>query len=204
MDFGQLCADVMVLSGRPDLINDTQLAVRTATLKFHMIDFWKRDLIEKSILLNASASQFQVDTLQLERFRKLKYIQPLSSDGLTPVDVKLKEVEPDNIFDQFSARKSDVYYLAGTNLNIKTANGYSGFIIGWYRYPLVMPSNYNSWIADFYPSIITEEAAGRLMYAIGNVDEANKFVDPIKGSIYMPGTGHLAILRANELEATAR
>jgi len=203
-DFGQLCKDVMTKTNRPDLVDDIQLAVRQATTKYHLSEFWKRDIVEKSMIFDAVSTQFQLGTENLERFRKLAYIIPLDNDGVTPIaGVKITEITPDNIFDQFNAKRVNVFYLAGSNLNIRTKVGYIGFLMGWYQYPLVFPTNYKSWIADIYPPIIVDEATGQTFLSLGQVDEANKYLDPIKGTIWGP-RGHFMTLMANEIEGMAR
>ena len=49
-----LCADVYTITNRPDLINETKLAVKAATLKMHQSDYYYRDLLEQGITFDTS------------------------------------------------------------------------------------------------------------------------------------------------------
>lgn len=213
MNFGELCQAVFVITGRPDLLADTQLAIQKATLKFHMVDFWKRDRSEK-ILTFIAASAVQVDiSVQFERFRKFGTLAPFDPvnglvlqciDQATGNPRSLREIDPERLFDQYGVNRLDTFYMSGSSLNIRFNSGQTGLYASWYKYPLVAPNNYNSWIADMYFPIIVEQAAGEILIAIGQVEDANRFLDPLKGTIYNPLHGHLTVLRTNELEALAR
>lgn len=205
MNFGELCQQVAVNTNRPDLLAETQQHVRKATLKFHMIDFWMRDQYERLITFSAFSSVFAIDIpTTFERWRKFGYIRPVDTSTNTPKNKFIKTTEPGNIFDEFSRLKTDVGYVAGNQFNVRTADSEAAFLCSWFQYPVVDVNNYGSWIADMYPDIIIDEATGRLLHIIGQVDEGNKFVDPQKGTVYHPETGHLHVLRINEIEPFAR
>jgi hypothetical protein len=201
----ELCADVFTLTNRPDLVSETQLALRHATQKMHLLDFWSRDRAERQLSFATAAMNFSASIpSNFENWRKFAYVRPFDPDTLTPKDRYINEIAPDKLFDEFNRNKTDVYYVAGTLLNMKTRDSESAFLFGWYKYPNTTVAGYASWIADMYPAIIVEEAAGRILHVIGMVEEGNKFVDPRIGSVYHPITGHLQALRVNELEASAR
>lgn len=44
-----LVSDVYTLTNRPDLVAETALAVKKATLKMHHVDFFARDIWESGI-----------------------------------------------------------------------------------------------------------------------------------------------------------
>lgn len=191
MTLGEMCALVMTGTGRPDLIADTQLAVRRATLWYHGYENWFRDLREKQFNFAETGYQFQINIAnQLNRFKQIRYIRyydPLA--GM--VGDYVKPCEPDNLFDEFRAQKTDIYYVAGSVLNIKSGSPQSALIIGWYEMPDII--NYQSWIADLYPFAIVDHAIGTVKYQVGEVEEANKFLDPVKGLV---ATLHIPTLRA--------
>jgi hypothetical protein len=199
MNFGQLCDQVAVITNRPDLVAETQLAVRRSTLYLHGIDTFFRDLAEKRLTFDATSSQFSVDILKnFTGLRKLRYIKAFDvTTGVIKRDIKV--IQPDNLWDEFGRYKSDVYYVAGNNLNMKTSEAESSFLIGYYTMPNVTDAFY-SWIADIYPYAIIEDAAGRILHMIGQIDEGNKFVDPQKGSVK---TTHIPWLIANGLSPEA-
>lgn len=200
MDVGQLCEAVQVLTARPDLVSETQLAVRSATLFFHLKDFWMRDRIEKLLPFNATLTNFQVDLpANFTNWRKFSYIRKWDGSVGEPGDY-IKQMDPTAMFDEFAAKKTNVYYVSGTKLNMKTSEGQSAFLVGWYTYPNVT-DQFNSWIADMLPYAIIDMAAGDILNKIGQVDEANKLIDPQKGKVF---TQWIPTIYTNELEAEAR
>lgn len=212
MNLGELCQEVFTITNRPELVNETQLALRRATLKFHMIDFWKRDRFEKTLTF-AAASAVQIDlAANFERwraFRTLAPFDPVSGKILPCYDKNgdsrsLNEIDPEKLFDNYSMDRNDVFYVSGSSLNIRFASGQTGLYAAWYKYPLVAVTNYSSWIADIYPYILIEEAAGHILTMLGQVEDGARFTDPAKGSVYNPLNGHLAILRTNAIEAQVR
>ena len=53
--FSDLLSDVYAVTNRPDLVADTKLAVRTATLKAHRSDFYPKDLFETGLTFSTPA-----------------------------------------------------------------------------------------------------------------------------------------------------
>lgn len=201
MNFGQLCNEVMTITGRPDLAADTQLAVRRATLYLHGIDTWFRDFAEKRVAFDAVSYNFSINiTREFTNFRKLRYIKPFdTTTGTVKKDRDIKFMSPDNLWDEFSQDKKDIYYIAGINLNIRAKETENGFLVGYYTMPNVMDAFY-SWIAELYPYAIVDEAAGHMLRIIGLVDEGNKYVDAQKGTV---ATIHIPWLRANGITPEA-
>lgn len=195
MNFGELCQEVMVLTNRPDLVADTQSAVRNATLFLHGMDFWMRDLTERQVVYPASGNQFQFDIPGLFKgWRKFKYIRTWDPVTQTPGRY-IKFCEPDKVFDAFDCKKTDIYYVAGRVANILTSCAESAFLVGWYQMPDVMGS-YASWIADILPYAIVEQATGKLLCTIGQVDEGNKFIHPVSGSVTLQ---QIPLIRTNDV-----
>jgi len=53
--FAELVADVYIATNRPDLVTQTALAVKVATLKAHQTDFYPKDIFETGIQWNPVA-----------------------------------------------------------------------------------------------------------------------------------------------------
>lgn len=195
MNFGELCQEVITLTGRPDLAADTQLQVRNATTYFHLMDFWQRDLVERQVTFPAAGNQFQFDIPTLfSNWRRFDYIRKWDPVSQCAGDY-IKLAAPAHLFDQFKDKKTDIYYTAGTKANVLSSDSQSAFLVGWYTFPDVI-QNYQSWIADMIPYAIVEQAAGKIMVVIGKVDEGNKLIDPVKGSV---ATTQLPLIRANAI-----
>src|SRR4051812_5601790 len=111
--FSNIVADVYTLTARPDLVAETSLAVRNATLKAHRLEKWKRDIQELSVLIPTNTQavvQLDIPTY-FARWRQFKYIRPVDALTLSPFSKFLTVLEPDGIFDEYLAEKTDVYYI---------------------------------------------------------------------------------------------
>jgi hypothetical protein len=205
MNLGELCADVYVLTNRNDLVSETQLAIRAAARKFHLWDFWMRDLQERVLAFDASGQNFSFDIpSNFQNWRKFSYIRPVDPISGVPFDRYINPVSADKVFDEFGRNKTDVFYVAGTKMNMKTSDSQQTFLFGWYTIPNLSTMNFSSWLADLYPELLIYEAAGYILQIIGQVEAANKIIDPQKGIIYNPLNGMLKVLQTNELEPLAR
>jgi len=71
-----LISDVYILTNRPDLVAETELAVKKATLKLHHVDFFKKDLFETGITWNPVAYIQSLEYKNIHpRWRKLDYLR---------------------------------------------------------------------------------------------------------------------------------
>src|SRR3954471_21770445 len=95
--FAELVADVYTITNRSDLVTETELAVKSATLQLHRSDFFYKDLLETAIQYTTSDYLQAVDYRTLfPRYRALKYLRKFdgTSEGvgmffpiLTPEEV---------------------------------------------------------------------------------------------------------------------
>lgn len=198
--FAQLCADVITKTGRPELIAETQLAVRTATKFLHLRELYLRDSQEDLFTFTNPDFIFQFDTAQFERYRKIRYIKKydLVQQATKETDAdKISECGADNLFDRYNNRKTNIFYVAGNSLNLRSSTQESAFIISWYKYPTVDPNNYNSWIAELYDPAIIDYATAEVFEAIGRQDDANR----LKQMVLQV---HVPVIQTNDIEATGR
>lgn len=171
--------EVYTLTKRPDLANETKLAVKAATLKVHQVSFWERDIVENGIVFSTPAFIQSLEYLTLiPLYRAAKYFRkwdpvtgvPIPGDAGT-FDVKT----PDSLIDGYGADLDDVYYLAGANINFRSSTEFQYILAGYYVNPDVGDDTYNSWIAVANMYSIVFEAA-RVIWGtiIGNDSEAGK------------------------------
>jgi hypothetical protein len=178
--FGQLVADVITETNRPELADsgEIQLAVRSATQFWHLKDFWLKDSFEELFTFPAASYLFQLDTGEnFERFRKIRYIKKYDVAAQTTREGdsdKITETDPVSLFDRYGSAKLNKYYLAGTNLNLKLSTQESALIVSWFKYPSTSPEAYASWIADMYPAAIVNSAAAKIQRSIGSTEDANR------------------------------
>lgn len=164
-----LIADVYTLTNRPDLVGETLLAVKSATLKAHHSDFFPKDLQEEGVQFGFSLTQQTLEYKTLvPRWRSLSYLRKF--DYSTPPGTPGKFLEiltPTNVLDSYSVNKEDVCYLAGLELNIRTREAQQYFLLGCYVHPNLVTETYSSWIADEHPYAIIYEAAATVFKTIG-------------------------------------
>lgn len=169
-----LTADVISLTNRPDLVGETSLAIRAATLKAHHSDYFYKDLFETGIQFDFSLAQQSLEyKTVIPRWRAAAYLRPYDASVSPGVPKKeLTLITPDNIFDSYAVTKEDVFYVAGLELQIRTLAAWQYFLLGCYVNPDVTATGYNSWIADEHPFAIVYEAAAIVFKSIG-YDEMN-------------------------------
>jgi hypothetical protein len=175
---------VYTLTNRPDLVGETALAVRQATLSAHRSDYYPRDLTELSIAVTPLAI-FQLDIpTYFPNWRNFSYIRPYDLATLSASSFLLSPLAPDAIFDEYLVEKVNVYYVGGNNLNIKLAAASGGFLVGYYRNPVLTPdASYESWVAREHPAIIILDAAIKVFGMIGYEEAAGR----LRRLLYEPG-----------------
>jgi len=175
--FATLLANVYTLTNRPDLVNETTLAVQNATLKCHRSDYYYKDILEVAVACDFALTNqsIQYKTL-IPQWRSSKYIR-VYDYSIPPgaPSTWLTKIEPENVLDDYNNDKYDVYYIAGANINIQTAAAAQYFLIGCYIYPYVDTVRFSSWIADEHPEAIMYEAASIVFKAIGYDEQSDKF-----------------------------
>lgn len=214
-NFAALMNAVFVETNRPDYISETAQAVFSSTLKMHGLEFFGKDIAEAPIVFDSSSYIQSLDLTVLPFFRAVAYIRKnnpslyasyeANPTNLPPlfqgIDGKLysmsqarailKEISADDIFDEFSAEKVDVWYSAGGSAKIRSSTALKWGLIGWYAWPnldisnvnldqwLTTPSNcsplFNSWIASEFPYAIIYDAASTIFQKQGQLDSARKY-----------------------------
>jgi hypothetical protein len=168
--FTALLADIYTITDRADLVSETTLAVRTATLKLHQSDFYPRDLVESKVQFN-TADYFQALAYKalFPQMRKLEYMRKYESGAPTGF---LDVVTPTNVLDSYGIAKEDICYLAGEVIQIRSSTAFTDVLIGFYQNPTTAPDTYASWIDDLYHFAIVTEAAASVFKMIGKDEEA--------------------------------
>ena len=179
--FASIVADVMALTNRPDLVNETNLAVRAATLKAHQKDDWIRDLQEDSIEFTTANyyQTFEYKTV-FPLWRKPSYIRNYDNTANTGGPGKfLTYITPDKVIDGYGYNRLDVFYVAGSNIQIRTKCENQFFLLGYYANPDVTPLGFSSWIADEFPFAITYEAVAIIFKTVGLDEQVAVYRDMV-------------------------
>jgi hypothetical protein len=164
--FASIVSDVMTLTNRPDLVNETNLAVKAATLKAHQFDDWIKDFTEASIQFSTADYYQTLDYKQIfPLWRKPRYIRCSDSSGAQ--GTILDYIIPEKVIDAYGANRVNVFYVAGAEVQIRTLAQLKYFFVGYYKNPDVTSAGFSSWIANDHPFAITYEAAAIIFKTIG-------------------------------------
>lgn len=197
MDYTTIYNEVINLTNRPDLADETRLAIQKTTAKLHQLDFWYKDLDEVVIGNLPQDYKFSLDIpSNFARFRAFNYLRMLDANNNPQEELEL--ISPKQVFDSFQQERTNVFYVGGMSLNCRLANTRPAMIVGYYQYPDVGvatggvgTTTFSSWIANEYPYAIIEEAAAQVFRTIGYADAANSYGQQI--------VINLQILRQNNI-----
>ncbi len=169
--FASLVADVITLTNHPELVAETTLVVKAATLKMHKTDFYFKDLFETGVQFDS------VDYLQtlsyralFPKYRALKYIRKftaLPAPGMPGAFYEI--ISTEEVLDSYKIQRSDVAYVAGSVIQIRSSTADQYCLMGVYLHPTIdSPDTYSSWIADEQPYAIIFEAASQIYGLLEN------------------------------------
>lgn len=196
MDLQELVAAVYTETNRPDLVNETLQSVLEATLSCHLADNWKCDLLEGEVIFNTAAYIQALDTSVIPNFRQATYLRktdtsqsqyeadPNLIQQSSPFGARrynfLKAIELGAILDEYGYERTDVWYQAGNQINIKSSTSLQYMMIGYYQYPVLDKTGlyFSSWIAQNLPYFIVYRACGSLFAKIGETASASMYMRP--------------------------
>lgn len=172
MNLSELQQEVYVLTLRPDLVPLTLLAVRSATLKIHQSDYFFKDIREYGIDFGDSTYTQQLDYRSLfPRWRSLKYLRKTDSAG-SDGGAFFELIVPEHVNDSYGVQQTNVCYMAGAYVQIKSSTPLQYAIVGFYENPDVSEAGYSSWVALDHPYAIVFEAASAVFKAIGDTEQS--------------------------------
>lgn len=196
----ELISAVYTETNRPDLVPETLQAIMEATFSIHNMESFYRDILENTIVFTDAGAYIQQLALQaVPRFRSVAYIKksdpvnnlaeqynlPLQTN-LPPLVFKttqfnfLRQIDIGDILDGYGYEKTDVWYAAGSQINIKSSTPLHYCTLGWYANPLISidGSSYESWVATDYPYAIIYKAAGSIFSKIGEEKSLAMYMRP--------------------------
>lgn len=175
--FTSLVQSVYDLTKRPDLVNETINAIKAATLKAHRSDTFYKDMFESGISFSSSEVLQSLQYKQLiPLFRSIKYIRKCDGSTTPPTPLGfLDMIAPENALDSYNCTRYNVYYIAGSVIQIRCIAAEDTFLFGCYVNPNVTTDGYNSWIADEYPFAIIYEAVAIIFKTVGYDEQVNTY-----------------------------
>jgi hypothetical protein len=175
MTLTELIAEVYVLTNRPDLVAETASAIKAATLKAHKTDFYSKDIYETGISFTESSYKQSLDYITLiSNFRALKYLR--KADNLTDDSgIFFTVLTPEETIDSYGINRTDIAYVAGRVLEIRSSTEFQYGYLGCYVLPIITAAGYSSWVADLSPFAIIYEACRVVFKSIGYDEQSNTF-----------------------------
>ena len=189
--FSELCADVHTITNRPDLVAETKLAVRQATLKAHHSDYYPKDIFETGVTWNTPANLQSLAYRDLfPQWRSLKYLRKYQ-DGVPGTFFTV--LTPEETLDRYAINKENICYLAGEMLEIRSNTADSYLLLSAYIHPNISESAFSSWIALEHPYAIVYEAAAQVFKTIGWDEQSSAAKQNVVEQI--------VLLKQNQLQA---
>jgi hypothetical protein len=177
--FAELVADVKTLTNRPDLSAEITLAVKAATLKAHASDFYVKDIFETAIIWDPAAYVQSLTYKSLvPRWRSFKYLRkyiPGATPDLSVDGDFFTLIDPTAATDGYKVNRSNVCYIAGEDLDIRSNTLDKYMLLGCYVWPDITEATYTSWVASEMPYAIVYEAASKIFKQIGWDEQSATF-----------------------------
>jgi len=175
MNFSDLFQEVVTITARPDLVAETELAIRSATIKAHSIDYFSKDIHETLIEAESPDYIHGIDYISIiPNFRSIKYLRKYDKANAA-VGEFISVITPDEVLDSYGRDKTDVCYIAGRVLEIRSSTKIDAMILGCYVLPVITKANYSSWVAELCPYAIIIEAARVIFGLTGDLEQRNAY-----------------------------
>lgn len=171
MTYADLIAEIKLLSKRFDIDDKIAIALRMTTLRAHRTDYYWRDLQEVNVNF-ADSQEVTIDIVaNFTRFRQVSYVRYMNADT-GALGQYLEEADAANLLDNEMYYKDNVWYLAGTNLQVRAAISMNALRVGYWQNPDVTAGSYNSWIKDELPDLLVQGSLAYLYNMSGKQEEA--------------------------------
>lgn len=171
MTLTELQNEVYAITNRPDLVTQTQSAVRQATLTLHQSDYYFKDLFETGISFPAPDFLQQWDyQAVIPRFRSLKYLRKTDVNG-SQDGAFFQIIPPELVVDSYGINNNNIVYVAGSVIQLRSSTAIQYALLGCYLHPDITIAGFSSWIANEHPFAIVALAAARIFKQVGRDTE---------------------------------
>jgi len=176
--FAEMEALVVGQTRRPEVTAITQAAIRTATLRAHHVDFFKRDLATSTLSYTPSSSAVYYDlptiSSTLPRLRAMQLLQSIDTTYYQPTE-ELEYRELQDLYDSDNNLRLSMYTLIGDTLRVYPQSVTGLLSSYYYQNPVVTSVGYSSWIANDYPDELAVWAAAIVFARTGFAEMAADF-----------------------------
>lgn len=177
--FADLRTLTIELTKRPELVALTESAIRTATLRAHHTDFFRKDLaqgvLNYTVVADAYFYNFPNLTDLLPRLRTMKNVYGVTAQGHQIEQLEYRE--SDDLYDSDGNYRRYVYTLIGDTLRIYPDIPTGIIHVYHFTNPDVSTGGYASWIANVYPDDLAGWAAAIVMARTGFLELAKHYQD---------------------------
>lgn len=162
-DFNALVQEVYIITKRPELVDATAMAIKSATLQLHRSDNYYKDIREVALAFDSSDYLQSINYRNLfPRYRSLKYLRKFypTAVGDAQTGPFYKVLSPLETVDAYGINIPNICYIAGNLIQVRSSTQETHALIGIYQNPNVANASvYDSWIADECPYAIIWAAA---------------------------------------------
>lgn len=176
--WANIVTEVGVWTTRPDLLGETNLAIRQAIRNLHRSGRFWRDMTVLNVTPEAGAfngtGNQRIDMDAYPFYRQAVYLKYEDSDTfLKPVDIA-------DLVDQDYFIRDGVYWGMGNYLQIRNSDPQASYELAFLKHPNVAGNTSDSWILTQYPDAVTLVAATIILNAIGE-NEIKAKVEKLAG-----------------------
>lgn len=173
--FADMLTRTAAITGRPELIALTKIAIRTATIRAHCTSYFHRDEFVQYVNYAPDNSSVWANIgnvfTTVANLRQVKHVQCVdpTTGGVTE---ELKYYQVDDTYDTDGWLRNSIWKLEASNVIIRP-NVQTGRVkLFGYTLPTVTEEGYASWIADMFPDELAHWAASIVQFRSGNQEIA--------------------------------
>lgn len=153
-------------SSHPEMESETVRAIRAAVQYYHKLDFLKFDTKEVAIPWNATAGRFEIDTATLlPGFREVEAMHGLDNNG--NIVARFEETTPDHLFDMNGDRRNNIFYLAGSSIQLITDAAPTQLLVNYFSMPPLGADNLYTWLLPDNEEAIIDFACWKIFGILG-------------------------------------
>jgi hypothetical protein len=176
--FAEMEALVIGQTRRPEVAAITQAAIRTATLRAHHTDFFRRDLAIGTLSYTPSSSALYYDfpdlSTLLARLRSIQLMQSVEPGTLAATE-QFEYRELQDLYDSDNVLRTSMYTMIGDTLRVYPDSVTGRLDVYYYSNPITASVGYSSWIANEYPDELAMWAAAIVFARTGFAEMAADF-----------------------------
>jgi hypothetical protein len=186
-------ADIYSITNRPDRTAETAIALRKATMKFHLAEQWAKDIgnVQVTLPVVTSGDSFSYRyTLDLSQAGSLPYFRKLSeireyNNPLIGNEYHFKPLDNDRRVDDYVLEDINYYTVVGQAAQLRVNKQLTVLDVDYYLYPDITATQYNSWIAQQFQDAIVCEAAANVFAMIGKDAESQRYAGYFNENLLM-------------------